>query len=140
VLGGGAGFVDDTEEAVMAGHPKLRRVYEEPLASDGMRILVDRVWPRGLTRDAARLDEWIKDVAPSTSLRRWYGHRPERFAEFRDRYLAELAGPEPAAALSRLRTFCGAGTVTLLTATKDVSHSQAAVLAELLREAGEGMS
>jgi uncharacterized protein YeaO (DUF488 family) len=126
--------VDDTEEAVMAGRPKLRRVYEEPLPSDGMRILVDRVWPRGLTRDAARIDEWLKDVAPSTSLRRWYGHRPERFAEFHDRYLAELAGQQPAVALSRLRTLCGAGTVTLLTATKDVSHSQAAVLAELLRD------
>jgi uncharacterized protein YeaO (DUF488 family) len=124
--------VDVSEEAVMAGHPKVRRVYEQPLPSDGVRILVDRVWPRGLTRDAARLDEWMKDVAPSTSLRRWYGHRPERFAEFRDRYLAELTGQQPAAALGRLRTLCDAGAVTLLTATKDVSLSQAAVLAELL--------
>jgi uncharacterized protein YeaO (DUF488 family) len=66
-------------------------------------VLVDRVWPRGLTKDAAHLDAWIKDAAPSTPLRHWYGHRPERFTEFRRRYLAELADPQPAAAMNRLR-------------------------------------
>jgi uncharacterized protein YeaO (DUF488 family) len=112
----------------------LRRVYEDPAPDDGTRVLVDRIWPRGLTRDAADLDEWIKDAAPSTPLRRWYGHRTERFTEFRRRYLAELAEPKPAAAVNRLRELHHAGDVTLLTATKDIDHSQAAVLAELLRD------
>jgi uncharacterized protein YeaO (DUF488 family) len=118
----------------MTHHLLLRRVYEDPSPDDGTRVLVDRIWPRGLTRDAVDLDEWISDAAPSTPLRRWYGHRTERFAEFRDRYLAELAEPKPAAAVNRLRELNRAGDVTLLTATKDIDHSQAAVLAELLRD------
>jgi uncharacterized protein YeaO (DUF488 family) len=116
----------------MTDEPRLRRVYDDPSPEDGVRVLVDRVWPRGMTKQAARLDEWIKDVAPSTALRRWYGHRPERFGEFRRRYLAELADPEPAAALDRLRRLAREGPVTLLTATKDVESSHAAVLAERL--------
>ena len=112
----------------------LRRVYEDPSPVDGLRVLVDRVWPRGMTKNAAHLDEWIKDVAPSTPLRRWYGHRPERFTEFRRRYLAELADPQPAAAMNRLRELTCTRRVTLLTATRDVDHSQAAVLAEQLRD------
>ena len=118
----------------MARHVGLRRVYDDPSPDDGIRVLVDRVWPRGLTKEAAHLDEWIKDAAPSTPLRRWYGHRPDRFTEFRRRYLAELNGQQPAAALNRLRQLISAGPVTLLTATKDVDHSQAAVLAELLHD------
>lgn len=114
---------------------RLRRVYDDPSPEDGFRVLVDRVWPRGVTKVAARLDEWLKDLAPSTGLRQWYGHRPERFAEFRDRYLAELDDPDRAAALDRLRALRRERPVTLLTATKDVEHSQAAVLAELLRRA-----
>jgi uncharacterized protein YeaO (DUF488 family) len=113
---------------------RLRRVYEEPAGSDGCRVLVDRIWPRGLRKDAARLDEWAKDVAPSTELRTWYGHDPAKFSEFRERYHAELAEPGPQAALERLRGLTAAGPVTLLTATRDISHSQAAVLAELLQE------
>ena len=112
----------------------LRRVYEDPLPVDGLRVLVDRVWPRGMTKNAAHLDEWIKDAAPSTPLRRWYGHRPERFTEFRRRYLAELADAQPAAAMNRLRELTRTRPVTLLTATRDVDHSQAAVLAEQLRD------
>jgi uncharacterized protein YeaO (DUF488 family) len=111
----------------------LRRVYDDPSPAGGLRVLVDRVWPRGLTKDAAHLDAWIKDAAPSTPLRRWYGHRPERFVEFRRRYLAELADPQPSAAMNRLEELARTGTVTLLTATRDVEHSQAAVLAEQLR-------
>jgi len=118
----------------MARHLQLRRVYDDASPDDGIRVLVDRVWPRGLTKDAAHLNEWIKDAAPSTALRRWYGHRPERFTEFRRRYLAELVDQQPAAAVNRLRQLVSAGKVTLLTATKDVDHSQAAVLAELLRD------
>ena len=113
---------------------RVRRVYDDPSPADGLRVLVDRVWPRGMSKNAAHLDEWIKDAAPSTSLRRWYGHRPERFIEFRRRYLAELADAQPAAALSRLRQMARSRRVTLLTATRDVDHSQAAVLAEQLRD------
>lgn len=115
---------------------RLRRVYEPASSDDGKRILVDRVWPRGLSKDEARLDEWVKDVAPSTELRKWYAHDVERFAEFTRRYDAELAEPERASALGHLRELAGQGTVTLLTATRDVEHSQAAVLAGRLRDAG----
>jgi uncharacterized protein YeaO (DUF488 family) len=115
---------------------RLRRVYEPASPDDGKRILVDRVWPRGLSKDEARLDEWVKDVAPSTELRRWYAHDVERFAEFTRRYDTELAEPERASALGHLRELAGRGTVTLLTATRDVEHSQAAVLAGRLRDAG----
>lgn len=114
---------------------RVRRVYEDPEPADGARVLVDRLWPRGLRKDAAELDEWLRDVAPSAELRTWYGHDPAKFAEFRERYLDELAGPAPRAALGRLRTLAAEGPLTLLTATKDAGHSQAAVLAGLL-EAG----
>ncbi|GGQ10836.1 uncharacterized protein YeaO (DUF488 family) [Actinomadura coerulea] len=113
---------------------RLRRVYEPPSAEDGARVLVDRVWPRGLSKDKARLDEWEKDVAPSTELRKWYGHDAARFEEFTRRYDAELAEPERAAALDHLRELAREGTVTLLTATKDIDRSQAAVLADRLRD------
>jgi uncharacterized protein YeaO (DUF488 family) len=119
----------------MKGQVRLRRVYEEPTPDDGVRVLVDRVWPRGLTKAAVRLDEWVKDIAPSTQLRRWYGHRPERFTEFRRRYLIELGDAQPAATLDRLRKLARTRPVTLLTATRDVEHSQAAVLIDLLRDA-----
>ncbi|MFI9723262.1 DUF488 domain-containing protein [Streptomyces sp. NPDC052396] len=109
-----------------------RRVYEEPPAGEGKRILVDRVWPRGLRKEDAHLDEWLREVAPSTDLRRWYGHQPDRFPEFRRRYLDELREPERRQALAHLRELAGEDRVTLLTATKDVAHSQAAVLAERL--------
>ncbi|MES9537091.1 MULTISPECIES: DUF488 family protein [unclassified Actinomadura] len=115
---------------------KLRRVYEPPSGEDGTRILVDRVWPRGLSKDKAHLDEWEKDVAPSTDLRKWYGHDPDKFEEFTRRYDAELAEPERAEALDHLRELARQGTVTLLTATKDVDLSQAAVLADRLRDSG----
>ncbi|TMQ94752.1 DUF488 family protein [Actinomadura soli] len=115
---------------------RLRRVYEPVSSGDGKRILVDRVWPRGLSKEKARLDEWAKDVAPSTELRKWYGHCVDKFDEFARRYKAELDDPERAAALSRLRELSEQGPVTLLTATRDVDHSQAAVLAEVLRHGG----
>jgi uncharacterized protein YeaO (DUF488 family) len=118
-----------------AAQPRIqvRRVYDQPEPADGARVLVDRIWPRGISKDAARLEEWAKDVAPSTELRRWYGHDPDRFEEFRRRYLAELDQPEPRAAVSRLRALAAGGPVTLLTATRDLSLSQAAVLADYLR-------
>ncbi len=114
---------------------RIRRVYDAPSPDDGARVLVDRVWPRGLRKDAARLDEWAKDVAPSTELRTWYHHDPGKFEEFRRRYAAELTGPEQREALGRLRTRAAGGPVTLLTATRELDLSQAAVLADLLRKA-----
>jgi uncharacterized protein YeaO (DUF488 family) len=117
---------------------RVRRVYDEPSAADGTRVLVDRIWPRGLRKDAIRLDDWAKDAAPSTELRTWYGHDPAKFEEFRQRYLGELAGSTQRAALGRLRALATAGRpLTLLTATRDLDHSQAAVLARLLRRSGE---
>jgi uncharacterized protein YeaO (DUF488 family) len=113
---------------------RLRRVYDDSTPDDGVRVLVDRVWPRGLTKAAVHLDEWVQDIAPSTQLRRWYGHRPERFTEFRRRYLIELRDAQPAATLDRLRQLAHTRPVTLLTATKDVEHSHAVVLIDLLRD------
>ncbi|WP_182875536.1 DUF488 domain-containing protein [Microbispora sp. H10670] len=113
-----------------------RRIYEESSPEDGRRVLVDRVWPRGMRKEDAHLDEWLRDVAPSTELRRWYGHEPGRFAEFRRRYLAELREPERRQAVDRLRDIAGHDRLTLLTATRDVEHSQAAVLAEWLTDPG----
>jgi uncharacterized protein YeaO (DUF488 family) len=111
---------------------RVGRVYERRTPEDGVRVLVDRVWPRGLTKDAADLDEWCKDVAPSTALRRWYGHEPSRFDEFARGYRAELDQPGPTAALGHLRGLAQEHTVTLLTATRHPEISQAAVLANLL--------
>jgi uncharacterized protein YeaO (DUF488 family) len=110
---------------------RVRRVYEPPEPADGHRVLVDRLWPRGVTKGA--VDEWAKAVAPSTELRRWYGHDVAKFPAFRERYLAELQEPQQANALAQLRDLARSGPVTLLTATRDVQHSQAVVLAEWLR-------
>jgi uncharacterized protein YeaO (DUF488 family) len=112
-------------------------VYAEPEPDDGARVLVDRVWPRGLTKARAALDEWCRDVAPSGELRSWYGHDPERFAEFSRRYRLELEDPRRAAALAHLRELAGAGPLTLLTATRQLEISQAAVLAALLAGPGQ---
>jgi len=114
---------------------RVRRVYDPPDPADGRRVLVDRLWPRGLSKSAAALDEWAKAVAPSDELRRWYGHETGKFAGFRERYEAELQAPERADALAHLRQLAGSGPLTLLTATRDVEHSQAAVLADRLRGA-----
>jgi uncharacterized protein YeaO (DUF488 family) len=119
---------------------QVRRVYDQPESQDGTRVLVDRLWPRGLRKDAARFDEWAKDVAPSSELRTWYGHDPAKFAEFCRRYTAELAQGAPRNALDHLGALAAAGPVTLLTATRDVEHSQAAVLAQLLRQQHSGES
>lgn|SRR5487761_121674 len=117
---------------------RLRRVYERERPLDGTRVLVDRLWPRGVTREAAALDEWVKAAAPSDQLRRWFGHMPARFDEFRRRYLRELSAPDHAPALEHLERLARSGRLTLLTATKDPGHSHAAVLLEVLtsRRAG----
>jgi uncharacterized protein YeaO (DUF488 family) len=117
----------------MSADIRVRRVYEEPSADDGARVLVDRLWPRGLSKESVPLDEWVKDVAPSNELRTWFGHDPARFDEFRRRYERELSAPAAKESLERLRGFTGKGTLTLLTATREVNVSHAAVLADLLR-------
>ncbi|MFK4150049.1 DUF488 domain-containing protein [Streptomyces sp. NPDC004065] len=122
----------------MAQRITCRRVYEDATPRDGTRVLVDRVWPRGMRKEDAHLDEWLRDVAPSTELRRWYGHEPSRFEEFRRRYLAELGDAGHREAARRLRDLAAHQPLTLLTATKDLDHSQAAVLAEWLT--GDGSS
>lgn len=112
---------------------RVRRGYDPPDPADGHRVLVDRLWPRGLSKNAAAVDEWVKAVAPSDELRRWYGHEPAKFAAFRERYRAELRTADRADALAHLRDLARSGPLTLLTATRDVEHSQAAVLAARLR-------
>ena len=117
-----------------SGQPvRVGRIYEPATAGDGARLLVDRLWPRGVSKQAAALDEWCRAVAPSDELRHWYGHDPERFAEFTERYRQELTEPEPAAALAGLRDWHRRGPVILLTATRTVDISHAAVLAGILR-------
>ena len=122
----------------MAGPVQVRRAYEEAREDDGRRILVDRVWPRGLSKDHAHLDEWCKQVAPSPDLRKWYGHDPDRFEEFARRYRAELEDPERASALAHLRNMLEAGPLTLLTGAKRSDISQATVLADVLAESRKG--
>ena len=113
---------------------RVRRVYDEPASHDGTRVLVDRIWPRGLTKARADLAEWCKEVAPSTALRRWYGHDPAKFDEFVSRYRAELEQPQRATVLQHLRDLARNRPLTLLTATRHPDISEAAVLADLLRE------
>jgi uncharacterized protein YeaO (DUF488 family) len=116
------------------GKVRVRRVYEQPERGDGRRVLVDRIWPRGLTKARAALDEWCKNVAPSAELRKWYSHDPDRFEDFGRRYQVELQEPERAEALEHLRGLAQGGrALTLLTATREPEISEAAVLAELLR-------
>ncbi|MEO3792418.1 DUF488 family protein [Nonomuraea sp. B10E15] len=110
----------------------VRRVYDEPTGDDGTRVLVDRVWPRGMAKDRAHLDEWCKQVAPSAELRTWYAHDPERFEEFARRYRSELEDPERAQALAHLRELAANRPLTLLTSTRRPEISQAAVLADVL--------
>jgi uncharacterized protein YeaO (DUF488 family) len=112
---------------------QVRRVYDSPDDADGVRVLVDRIWPRGLTKAKAELHEWCKQVAPSTELRNWYSHDPDRFAEFTRRYQIELTELERADALMHLRELAAHQKLTLLTATKELEISQAQVLAQILR-------
>ncbi|MEU2061040.1 DUF488 family protein [Streptomyces sp. NPDC013455] len=111
---------------------RVRRVYEPPEPDDGLRVLVDRLWPRGLAKDAARVDEWPKGLTPSTELRTWYHAGEGSYEEFRRRYEAELDAPEAAGLLDGLRASAREGRVTLLTASKAPERSHATVLASLL--------
>lgn len=107
----------------------LKRAYEPPSESDGTRILVDRLWPRGVAKAKARIDLWLKDVAPSTELRKWFGHDPDRWADFQKKYRAELKG---SAALAELRKLARQGHVTLVYSARDELHNDAVVLKKIL--------
>jgi uncharacterized protein YeaO (DUF488 family) len=109
-----------------------KRIYDPPDPPDGYRVLIDHVWPRGVSRDRAKLDDWIRELAPSDELRRWFDHVPGRFDEFRARYRSELAGHSER--LEELRARSRQGPVTIVYAARDRDHNNAVVLAELLRE------
>ena len=111
---------------------RVKRIYDPATTADGYRILVDRLWPRGVARKKANIEEWLKDIAPSTELRDWFAHRPERWQEFVTRYRAELATPAREADLRHLREQAKTGVVTLLYAAKDEARNNAVVLRDLL--------
>ena len=110
----------------------IKRIYDAPSETDGCRVLVDRLWPRGITKERARLDEWNRDVAPSTELRKWFGHAPERFGEFAKRYREEMS--QQREALEHLREIAASGRLTLLIAGKNPEINHAAVLKEILEK------
>jgi uncharacterized protein YeaO (DUF488 family) len=118
---------------------RIKRAYDPPAAGDGRRVLIDRIWPRGVSREDARLDDWARELAPSAELRTWFGHDPARFQEFRRRYVSELASHEPK--VRELRRIARDGTLTLVYGARDTEHNDAVVLAQLLRRGrrrGEG--
>jgi uncharacterized protein YeaO (DUF488 family) len=110
---------------------RLKRAYQPASARDGYRVLVDRLWPRGVSKKQAKLDEWAKELAPSSRLREWFGHEPSRFPEFRRRYMDELRADGPR--LTELRRRARTGTLTLVYSAHDSEHNDAVVLAEVLR-------
>jgi uncharacterized protein YeaO (DUF488 family) len=112
---------------------QLKRIYDEPSAGDGRRVLVDRIWPRGLSKNAAQVDEWLRDLGPSSELRKWFGHDPARWGQFRERYRAELGAADQRQRLAQLRDLASRQPVTILYGAKDREHNQAVVIAELLQ-------
>lgn len=115
---------------IVADNIQLKRAYEPPAPDDGARILIDRLWPRGVKKEDAAIDEWIKEIAPSTELRKWFGHDPERWREFRRRYQSELR--QHPDGIERLRALARRGPITLVYAAHDEAHNDAVVLKELL--------
>jgi uncharacterized protein YeaO (DUF488 family) len=115
---------------IPATHVRLKRAYEAPAADDGTRILVDRLWPRGVKKTDAAIDEWFKEIAPSTPLRKWFGHDSARWPEFRRRYRSEIC--EHPDELERLRTLAKRGRITLIFAAHDEAHNNAVVIRDLL--------
>lgn len=111
---------------------KIKRIYESAAPEDGYRMLIDRIWPRGVSKKEAQLDEWNKDIAPSTELRKWFGHKPERFEEFADRYREELKGKSEE--LNRIKAVDRKQMLTLLYAAKEERLSNAAVLQQVLNQ------
>jgi len=115
---------------VSAGNVKLKRAYEPPTADDGTRILIDRLWPRGVTKERAAIDQWMKDISPSTELRKWFGHDPARWDEFRRRYAKEVH--QHAELLDQLRLLAREGPITLVYSARDEKHNDAIELRELI--------
>lgn len=115
----------------LSNHPiRIKRVYEAPQAADGFRVLVDRVWPRGVSKDNAAVDLWMKEIGPSTELRKWFGHKPERWTEFQERYGRELDDKQPL--LDELRQHAEKGPLTLVYSAKDEERNQAVVIKAVL--------
>jgi len=115
---------------IAAANVKLKRAYERPARRDGIRILIDRLWPRGITKKSAAIDEWFKDISPSTKLRKWFGHDPDRWEEFRHRYIREVRrNPDQ---LDKLRALARQGPVTLIFSAHDEVHNDAVVLRDLI--------
>lgn len=114
----------------MTGQLRIKRIYEPASRTDGQRVLVDRIWPRGISRDAARLTLWLKEIAPTAELRKWFGHVPERWPVFQKRYRDELAANTEA--VVRLRAMLQQGDVTLLYGARDTQHNQAVVIRDYL--------
>ncbi|MGH7043832.1 MAG: DUF488 domain-containing protein [Acetobacteraceae bacterium] len=127
-----------TAPGVSADRIRLRRAYDPPVPEDGVRILVDRLWPRGVRKEAAAIDHWLKDIAPSSELRQWFGHDPVRWPDFHRRYLEELHGH--AAGIAQLRDLARQGTITLVFGARDEEHNNAVVLRDILTGAGSGPS
>ena len=123
-----------------ASHVRLQRAYDEPTPDDGYRVLVDRVWPRGRTKEHLRLDEWARDLGPSTRLRKWFGHDPSRWTEFQARYRAELADPGRSRMLDELAVRARRARVTLVYGAHDAEHNQAHVIADELERRLTGSS
>lgn len=113
---------------------RIVRAYEPPGPDDGHRVLVDRVWPRGRSREVLRIDTWERDIAPSDELRHWFGHEVERWEEFQRRYREELAAPDAVRTIDRLAAIARTGTLTLVYGAHDQEHNQAIVLADVIRE------
>ena len=116
--------------SIPASHVRIKRAYEAPAPEDGARILIDRLWPRGISKQRAALDEWLKEIAPSTELRQWFGHELARWPEFQRRYKAELRGH--AMEIERLRDIAAKGVLTLLYGARDQEHNDAVVLRDVL--------
>ena len=112
----------------------IKRAYDPPTPDDGYRVLVDRLWPRGLSKEKLKVDEWMKEIAPSAALRKWYGHEPEKWPEFRKRYRAELSRPPASALLDRLVERARHAKVTLVVGARDPGHANGTVIAEVIRE------
>ncbi len=113
---------------------KIKRAYEKAEANDGKRILIDRLWPRGVSKAEAGIDEWVKDLAPSTELRKWFGHDPEKWEEFKKRYKRELSSMEKTKLLENIAQIAGQTNVTLIYSAKDTEHSDVIVLEKIIRE------